>query len=634
VIKVADSYTSTEGFYGGSETPISSEYGGFLGFRMSADQLGAPGSPQTANQLGETVARLKEGVKAFEVSLLIPDTAEAIPKQHFEEMRALMKISGVKPSMHGPMVDPAGWGEKGWEGEVGREDSERRMFDAIEKAQMLDPNGNVPIVFHGAAGVPGTESKPGKDGKAVTEKQFAINQETKQMAPLELEHKYRVEHPELFDKGGKEFTPEKQLDAINATEWESKMTELATFAKHSDEIIGSAGLYLRKKGYENGIVTDKGIVDGVTGKKLPDFEGQQKEKYSQMKKADIFLENIQMNFAGAFHKAYKYGSEKQKEELKELSKSYNDDIKKLHPDAVFNPVHKRDIFDNAIGELQKITSTEGHIIEKNGSKMYDPDYGAPKIYKETESFAMDKSAKTFGNLAMQSYDKFGENAPIIAVENFQPGSAFSSAKKLKQLVEDSRKSFVKQLREEKGLGKSEAKKIAEKQLGVTWDVGHLNMIKKKGFTDKDVMAETKIITEDKTMVKHVHLTDNFGFADSHLAPGMGNVPFKKIMEQLEKTGRLGEMRKIVEAGGFVQHFKKSPHGMSMAAFGSPIYGMKNSPYWNQVENIQGSYFGGNGPIHPQGNFNMYGAGFTTMPAELGGEMQTAGQSRFGGTPMA
>ena len=28
---------------------------------------------------------------------------------------------------------------------------------------------------------------------------------------------------------------------------------------------------------------------------------------------------------------------------------------------------------------------------------------------------------------------------------------------------------------------------------------------------------------------------------------------------LEKTGRLGDMRKIVEAPGFVQHFKKSPH---------------------------------------------------------------------------
>ena len=164
---MAENYTATESFYGGAESPLSPDYGGFLGFRMGAEQLGFPGSPQTANQLGETVNALKQGVKAFEVSLLIPDTAEAVPKEHFKEMRALMKLSGVKPSMHGPLVDAAGWGEKGWNGDVGREDSERRMFDAIEKAHMLDPNGNVPIVFHGAAGVPGTESKPGKDGKPI-----------------------------------------------------------------------------------------------------------------------------------------------------------------------------------------------------------------------------------------------------------------------------------------------------------------------------------------------------------------------------------------------------------------------------------------------------------------------------------
>ncbi|MBU2576209.1 MAG: sugar phosphate isomerase/epimerase [Nanoarchaeota archaeon] len=630
-------YTVTESFYDGAETSLSPDYGGFMGFRMNAAQLGFPGSPQTANQLGETVNALKQGVKAFEVSLLIPDTAEAIPKQHFNEMRALMKLSGVKPSMHGPMVDAAGWGEKGWNGDYGREDSERRMFDAIEKAHMLDPNGNVPIVFHGSSGVPGSEIKPGKDG-VIVEKQFAINQETKQMAPLELEYKYRPEHPELLEGKGKEYTPEKELDSINATEWENKMTELATFAKHSDEIIGSSALYLRKKGYENGVVTSEGIKDSVTGEMLPFLDDHQREKYYQMKKADIFLDNIQMNFAGAFHKAFKYGSDEQKEELKKLSQGYNEEIKKLPENAVFNPIHKKEIFENAIGALQKITSQRklvenGSYVVKDGHYVDDENYGAPKIYQEVESFAMDKSAKTFGNLAMQSYEKFGDNAPIIAIENFQPGSAFSSAKKLKELVEISRKNFVKQLVEEKGLSKSEAKEIAEKQLGVTWDVGHLNMIKKKGFTDKDVMAETELITKDKTMVKHVHLTDNFGFADSHLAPGMGNVPFKKVMEQLERTGRLDEMNKIVEAGGFVQHFKKSPHGLTLAAFGSPIYGMKSAPYWNQVADMQGAYFGGYGTLNPSQHHTMYGAGFTNMPVELGGQMP-GGQSRFGGTPMA
>jgi len=103
---------------------------------------------------------------------------------------------------------------------------------------------------------------------------------------------------------------------------------------------------------------------------------------------------------------------------------------------------------------------------------------APKIFEEVEVFAKDKAAQTFGNLAMQSYEKFGSNAPVIAIENFQPGTAFSTAEKLKELVETSRKNFADQLVKEKGVSKSEAKKIAEKHLGVTWDVGHLNLLKK------------------------------------------------------------------------------------------------------------------------------------------------------------
>jgi len=633
---MVENYTGYESFYEGGVSSLNPDYGNFLGYRMNAARIGFPGSPQTANQLSETVNALKQGVKAFEVSLLLPETTEAVPKQHFEEMRALMKLSGVKPSVHGPMIDAAGWGEKGWTGESGREDNERRMFDAIEKARLLDPNGNVPIVFHGSAGAPGPEFKPGKGKKRfVVEKAYAINQDTKQMAPLEIEYKYRPENPESLKGKGKIFTPEKQLESINETEWDNKLTELATFVKHADEIMGSSAASLRN--YENAVVDprNKKVIEydekGRPVKELPWFSEKQIEDYNRMHKADIFLENVHLNFAGAFHKAYKYGSESQRKELKKLAKEYSENIKKLPENAVLTPVAKKMIFEDAIGKLRKIT--QPRLVKKGGEIVLDKRFGAPKIFKETEDFTLDKAAKTFGNLAMRSYSEFGDNAPIIAIENFQPGTAFSSAKELKKLVNRSRKNFIKQLVEKKGMSESEAKAIAKKHLGVTWDVGHLNLLRKKGFSEKDILAETKRIAKDKTMVKHVHLTDNFGFADSHLAPGMGNVPFKKILEQLEKTGRLKEMSKIVEAGGFVQHFKKSPHSMTMAAFGSPIYGMKNEPYWNQMVDMQGSYFGGYGTINPQQHHSIYGAGFTTMPVELGGQMP-GNQSRFGGTPMA
>jgi len=90
---------------------------------------------------------------------------------------------------------------------------------------------------------------------------------------------------------------------------------------------------------------------------------------------------------------------------------------------------------------------------------------------------------------MKSYNKFGESAPTIAVENWAPGTAFSRADDLKGLIEESRKNFVGQLVKEKNMSEAKAKKIAEKHIGATWDVGHLNLYKKRGFTDKDIVKE-------------------------------------------------------------------------------------------------------------------------------------------------
>ncbi|MEM4636301.1 MAG: TIM barrel protein [Nitrososphaerota archaeon] len=201
---------------------------------------------------------------------------------------------------------------------------------------------------------------------------------------------------------------------------------------------------------------------------------------------------------------------------------------------------------------------------------------------------------------------------------------------LKKLVDKSRERFIDYLVGNKGLSRSEAEKIAKEKIGVAWDVGHLNMMKKKGFSDKDVIDETKKI---KDYVKHLHITDNFGFGDSHLAPGMGNVPLKEILKELEKNGEFDKIRKIIEAGGIVQHFKKSPHPYVLSAFGSPIYSAKMGPYWNQVSDFYGSYFGGYGTINPQQHHNLYGSGFTTLPRELGGQIYE-GNSRFDGKPMA
>ena len=630
--------TNHEGFYKGSFSSLNSDYGNFTGYRMSAAQLGFPGSPQTANQLGEAINAAKQGVKAFEVTMLQADMGETIPKQHFSEMKALMKLTGVKPSVHGPMIDAAGFDEKGnWGQEFGRVSNERRMFDTIEKAAMLDSKGNVPVVFHSAGvGTPGAEFRPadksaGEKG-AVIERGAMINRETGQVAQTKERRSYFMSTSEKdfglgkenIEKGGTLMTVRSSIDNNNAVEWDEKL---------------------------KGVIIDKGKVDRALGQLWKNAESlnlanininsvEDKRRFNEtlrnnplvqdeMVKAEVLLENNNLTFRSLFNTAYKYGTDEQRKRLKGLSNDWKKDSEKYSSNPFQQQIDSSALQDSYFTKFKDITSRK--LIEKDGLIVSDERFGAPEIYQEINEFAMDKAATTFGNLAMKSFDKLGKNkAPVLAIEPFHPGAALSSTDDMIKLVKKSRKNFVEHLMEDKGYSKGKAKDIAEEKIGVTWDVGHINMIKKQGFTDKDIAAQTKKIAP---MVKHVHLTDNFGFADTHLAPGMGNTPIKKILEELEKTGRFAEMRKITEAGAFVQHFKQSPHPLTMAAFGSPIYSMKAGPYWNQAHQIQGSYSGGYGTVNPQTHHSYFGAGFTTMPVELGGQMP-GGESRFGGTPMS
>lgn len=631
---------SYESFYQGGESSLNPAYGSFVGYRVDASGIGFPGSAQTANQLGEAANAIKTGTKSFEVSAVMPDTADQIPKQHFKEIRALMKLSGVKPSVHGPIIDPSGFGEKGWQGETARQDAERRIWSTLERAKDVDTDGNMPFVLHASNGAPGAEFRPAEGSEAGDENRWemfqnaAINRESGQIAPLKKEEKFYPLYSDEIkktDKGvwkGTTFDVERNLDSLNETEWENKLTDLAQFNKHSEEVIGNAPKFLGE--YSNAVIDpdSKKIFSVENGRRklISDMTDAQRGYYDKMRKADIFLDNVRMNFSGAFNKAFEYGTEEQREKLKELADEYSkkmrglelalpgEDGKPKRAPLVWGPVKKQKVLNEAVEKLAEITSGNN----------------APKIYQLASDFALENSSKTFGNVAYKAYKEFGEKAPVLAIENVFQGQAGASAEDLKKTVEKTRDVFVENLVKKEGKKKKEAEKIADKLIGATWDVGHLNVFKKAGFSDKDLAKETEKIAP---LVKHVHLTDNFGYSDSHLIPGMGNAPIKEHLEMLEKKGKLKEMRKIFEVPGFIQHFKKLPHSMILGAMGSPIYGAKMASYWNESLEAQGNYFGGYGTINPGVHHSMYGAGFTSLPSELGGNIPGM-QSRFSGAPNA
>ncbi|MCK5149464.1 sugar phosphate isomerase/epimerase [Candidatus Pacearchaeota archaeon] len=577
--------------YQGGYSSLSPSYGDvFTGYHVTASELGAPTKPDTANQIQQVNSLLNQGIVPIEVGALQPEVFDQIPKQHFKEINRMAKLTGAKISVHAPLIEPSGIGEQGWS-ESNRQLAERQLSDVVEKSIEMDDKGGMPITIH-SAGIPGTEYKMTPEGKKV-EKLMVINQETGKPAPLEEEIKHypgvsleKLRDPEIR-------APEKELKLLNDSEWDNSLSQIIYYKEGADKIISENIMQIPddilKETFEN--LEKRKALNPV-----------QQQAYGHLVNAQTYLQNTHQHINGLFHKAYKYGTEDEKKELEKASEEFKNELPK------------------GFNLAQESKALQGLMMHLKGVN--------PDLYIPIEDFAVKHSSQTFANVAFNAFDKFKDKAPKICIENLFPGMAFAYGEGMDSLITESKKKFVAKAIE-KGYSDSEARMQADKMIGMTLDVGHLNIAKKKGFEDKDLLKEVEQIAKH---VKHVHLTDNFGYGDSHLPPGMGNVPFKEILEKLEKAGTLKDARKIVEAGGFVQQFGQSPYPISLEAMGSPIYSMQMSPYWNQASALQQGYFSGYGQMLPQKSYETFGAGFSQLPQELGGQAGGTG-SRMSGRPM-
>jgi hypothetical protein len=194
----------------------------------------------------------------------------------------------------------------------------------------------------------------------------------------------------------------------------------------------------------------------------------------------------------------------------------------------------------------------------------------------------------------------------VAMENLFPESYGSHPDELIHLVEGSRKS-MKELLVRQGLSESEAASRAKEHLTATFDTGHLNMWRKYWQTDPHKSIQQNDADFDnwmlgkveemakKGVVSHLHLVDNYGYQDDHLAPGEGNTPIKKIVEIFKKHGYKGEL--IVEPGADYTTDVSGFHSVmkSWKLFGSSIYGASGAAPRTQWGQVQYGFFGQNQP---------------------------------------
>ncbi|MBI2044416.1 sugar phosphate isomerase/epimerase [Candidatus Pacearchaeota archaeon] len=603
--------------YQGGYSSLKPNYGEiFSGYRTYGGLIGTPSAPP--GQQGDVVTNLSKsiatGQKVVELSFLNPEIIDTIPKQHLHEAKRLADLAGVEVTVHGPLVEASGAVE-GTYSDDQRIIAERRILEALKRSHELNPKGNISVTFHTTNGAPGPvwKKEPGKKEEIIMLP--VVDRETGRIAVAKKEEKY---YPIINEKGeiAKEVhTPERTLKIMNDTKWSTELDQIEFNRERADKILEEVhpldvNKYLHLKMHEmapNKI--PKPQID-------PQDYGQVKKIYS----ADAYLTEAQKKVNALFDDAYKYYKEPEKKEyLKKLAEEYTNSIGNENG----NPIAES----HAIFEITK------KLKEMPNLKLEKEKFGSPQIYVPAEEYTIERSRQSFGNAAFQAYKMFGKNTPIMNIENPPAGFGLSRAKDVENLIKGSRDQFVENAIKSKndgglGMSKQYAEKEAEKIIGATWDLGHINQLRKFGFSGEDVIKEAERVAP---YIKHIHLSDNFGLENTELPPGMGNVDFKEVMEKLGEKGE--KAKKIVEAFHWVQAMKSSPFAVSLEGVGAPIYSMGGMPYWNQSPTFTEGYLGGYGMMLPQINYETFGTGFSNLPTELGGQRPGGGRGRMSGTPM-
>lgn len=636
--------------YGGSNYGVGENYGdpSPIDHHMPVGSIALTTNPQTANQLREVMNQLSSGTKAVEINLLTPQVSEAIPNQHLDEIRRLSKLVGAEFNVHGPTIEPTGMNQQGKWDEGERQQAERQMWNALEQAHRISPDRNVVVTFHSSNGLPEPETKEKIFNKeknkweVVTTSLGIVNELTGQINVL----------PAKINKNhftGEEPSAQRELQKYNKDQWLGQVANTNIELQRATEQLRVLSEQAKRKG-ENKmneaadlfkLARDDPEKYAEEFKKMEELDTKHNQNDAQITKQLVqglsYAENLTRdayrNFQNLFNEAYEaaektkyYGKFAQSESDRQEAKQAEKDLERLQK-----------LRDNILPTLRDIEKKPEKTFElaehvEKGIQVLGS-LEAPKQIRELRHFALDKASDTFGNLAFKAYEtwnnkKTGEAAPIISIENPPTGMGLSRAEDLKALIELSQEKFVANA-VKKGMDEYQAKREAKKLIGATWDVGHINMIRKRGFDKDDVVKETELIAPH---VKNIHMSDNFGMDHTELPMGMGNVPMQEHLAKLKAAHgeKLDKIKKIVETGHWYTHFKTNPFAETIAAFGSPMYGMTMAPYWNQNFQQMGSYFGGYG-MNPDTHHSMYGAGFSALPVELGGQIQ--GKSRLSGTPM-
>ncbi|MBI4438801.1 sugar phosphate isomerase/epimerase [Candidatus Woesearchaeota archaeon] len=313
---------------------------------------------------------------------------------------------------------------------------------------------------------------------------------------------------------------------------------------------------------------------------------QQKETLDRVKKALQFYQNLEKNLPVEEQWKIMFHHEPQLRGILPASPSQL-------PSEVLTE-HKKQIE----ADLQRMIFAEVAYTQQAEQIKYTQQHLMP-----IRDYAIKKTADTIaraGLFAMQKSEQMRTKEPLfIAPENIFPETYGSHPHELRDMVLESRKSMASYLKV-KGYDDQHAKELAEQHIKATFDVGHGYTWRKYFIGDADksiaendkafkkwLLDEVEKLAKDK-ILGHVHISDNFGYEDEHVDPGMGRAPIKEFIERVRKHGAITSV--TVEPAH--QDYRAMLSGWRH--FGSSIYGLAR-PYGDTWADVWRGYFGRTAP---------------------------------------
>ena len=616
-------------------------------YYFTAGKIGATASPQTPNQIGELTSRLNQGLKAVEIGAMNQRLLDQIPLEHFTEMKRLNKLTGAEATIHAPIqdLDLAGFTQHGWN-EFDRKEGVEKLKSVIDRAHALDLNGNIPITVH-AGGFPAQKwQKEGlyeggeiKEGQKTLQDQRSemviVNQDTGQMQSVRYKEKEYISGKNLA------WTPEYSMNNLNRVSWDEEKLKIMEWKKDMNQVQDRFDALHRQKLELLKSAEGKKILTEDEKRELAALSAEEDRVHNYRGELYTHMRSLTEDMYNRYKKFKTDESDVEKKQhehlFKQVISKIDEDEKKINEiKSGFARIDERLRKAKSEKEIEEGLNERGKLIRRYDEVTYDQSeimargieqLPHPKTWIPVDDFAKEKVSGSITEAALYAYKQYGEKAPIISMENVYPEFALSRADSLRETIELAKENFARELREKEKLSPKKAEEVANKIIGVTWDVGHIYMLKKYGYSDEDIRKEAEKIRKH---VSHIHLTDNFGFEDSHLPPGEGAVNIKEQLEEIRKSlgeEEFGKRKAIVEAGEFVANFKEVPHLYALSNLNSPLYpprledgtSIPQPPYWSEIWDSYGTYFGGFGEIMPQKYFDLYGSpGFGQLPSSLGG----------------